>query len=336
MMKLNKSNVATIERDMISIFNYYPPELIEASLLPLLAKENDYCINEPMNITHVFYAELNEVIQRSLLIYQQEKFKVKTASSAKYARNIGEIIQILIAIIPVSYIFCKDPNHKFANLHIVLKQYEYKPFDEIEKAVIFSLLPYPKITCTVHAYGTTTDLIGKGHFYFSNLCVLANCIYQNDNEFKLPLPNAQLLATKKLNSIQVFTKNFTKAISFLDGAKVFQKKNENNMAAFMLQQTCEFAYRSLIMAFKGKDIKSHDLIVLRNQISIYEPQIFDLTKLSHKKEINLLQTLNESYVKARYDFSYQISTSQLLVITNAIENILEGVAHLFEIYTFSK
>ncbi len=328
-MKVNQIHQLNIEQDMNSLFNYYPAELIEAALLPLLAKENDYYLDEPMNITHVFYAELNDIIQRFLVANQQAKPKTEVDIANEYSKDI---IQILTRLVPIAYIFCKAPNHTYASLHIVLNQHEYKPFDEIEKAVNFSLLAYPKITCTIHAYGTITDMIIKGHFYFSNLCVPTNCIYQTDNEFKLPLPNTQFLATKRLNSSQAFTKNLNKATSFLEGAKDFFKKNKDDMVAFMLQQACEFGYRSLIIAFKGKDIKSHDLIVLRKHISIYEPKVIGLLNVKIKKEIALLHLLNEAYVKARYDFTYQIGDDQLLVLVDATNNLLTGVKQLFEHY----
>ncbi len=335
MMKLLKIDTNSIACDMISLFNNYPPELIEAALLPLLAKDNDYCINEPMNVTHVFYAELNELMQRSLQFYLQSKFKDGIFHENHYPKSIFEIIQILTVIVPVSYIFCKDPNHKFANLHVVLHKHEYKPFEEIEKAVNFSLIAYPKITCTIHSYGTITDLINKGHFYFSNLCIPTHCIYQNESEYKFIKPDSQILAANNIFTIQLFTKKLNKAVSFFEGAKVFNKKNEDDMVVFMLQQSCEFAYRSLIITFKGKDIKSHDLIILRKQISIYEPQIMGLTKLSLKKEINLLNILNEAYAKARYDSSYHVAPTQLPILFLAIKNIIEGVTKLFNEYTFS-
>lgn len=328
-MKFNQIHKPNFEQDMNSLFNYYPTELIEAALLPLLAKENDYCIDEPMNITHVFYAELNDIIQRCLLQSQQTKLKHN-----KNSTDITAIIQLLTTLVPVAYIFCKHPNHTCANLHIVLDQHHYKPFDEIEKAANFSLLAYPKITCTVHAYGTITDRINKGHFYYSNLCVQKNCIYQRKINFDLPLSPAHLWAKNKIYTMSIFTHYIDKAFTFLTGAQRFLKNNETTTSAFMLQQACEFAYRSLIIAFKAKEIKSHDLILLRSNISIYEPQIIGLFHTKIKKEISLLTLLNEAYVKARYDFGYQIGGDQLAVLNDATTNLIEGVKQLFEQYLF--
>ena len=325
-MKFNQVYQSNFEENIINLFNYYPAELIEAALLPLLAKENDYCIDEPMNITHIFYAELNDIIQRCLIINQQEQLKCKI----KHSKNLRSIIQTLKALVPVAYVFCKVPDHDYANLHVVVSQHEYKPFDEIRKAVDFCLLAYPKITCVVHAYGTIKDLITKGHFYYSNLCTQENCIYQQHTTFTLPLANNQLLENNKIKTATIFFKNIDKAFSFFEGAKRFLKNNEVAMCAFMLQQACEFAYRGLITAYKGKDIKTHDLIILRKHIAIYEPKIMGLIDRRIKKEISLLHLLNEAYVKARYDFGYQITDNQLSILLKYTENLLAGVKKIFE------
>lgn len=329
-MKFNQICQANFERDMNILFDYYPAELIEAALLPLLAKENDYCIDEPMNITHVFYAELNDIIQRCLLQNQQRKLNYQNDVS----KRLTLIIHTLTAIIPVAYIFCKHPGHIYANLHVVLDQYQYKSFNELEKAVNFSLLAYPKITCTIHAYSTIYDKMIKGHLYYSNLCSTENCIYQQHTDFHLPKPPIQLLAANRLCTLDIFNQYNDKAFAFFRGAQRFRNNNENTMAAFMLQQTCEFAYRSLVIAFNGKDIKSHDLTELRKHVAIYEPQIMGLFNSKIKKETSLLTLLNETYVKARYDLDYQIGDPELTVLIAATRNLLGGVKRLLEPYLF--
>lgn len=331
-MKFKEVSTLNIRQEFNSLFGYYPYELVEAALLPLLAKETDYCIDEPMNITHIFYAELNDIVQRSLIAYHQTHIYHEKQLVNENLKELSNIIHTLKEIIPISYIFCKNPEHDYASLTLVLKQHEYKPFNEIQNALSFGLAAYPKITCLVHAYNTMQDLISSGHFYFADLCNSTNCIYQNGNEPALFTTNFNALAESRLQATIVFKQNSHKASNFFAGAKHYIKRRENAMGTFMLQQACEFAYRSLIVAFKDKDIKSHDLIVLRKHVANYEPKIIGSFCPKIKKEVRLLTLLQEAYVKARYDHSFEIDGTQTMVLMNLTDNLIKGVHTLFNQY----
>jgi HEPN domain-containing protein len=319
-----------ITQEFNSLFSYYPADLIEAALLPLipnLAEE----INEHTAIQQLFCAELNEIIQGNLAAYQQTRIfeRANVAESVALA-NAQAIINILIPIIPVSHVFFQQNKLNSGSLTIVLDQYDYKPIDEIKAAVHFSLMAYPKITFEIHTYGCMVNLISNGHFYYAKLCIQQKCIYQNRAKFSLPLPNPVLLAASKLKAESMYMEYRSKATNFLTGAKQYLTGNENTMAVFMLQQACEFTYRSLIFAFKGNSIKSHELVVLRKHLIHYAPQIIGLFYPKPKKELRLLSLLQDAYVKARYDDAYQIEHDQALTLLEATLNLMTGTQTIFE------
>lgn len=322
-------NLETQELD--SLLAYYPAELIEAALIPLMAKETDYCIDEPMNITHVFYAELNEILQRNLLNYQQ-KIRQPIEETASIVDIHSEMIAILEALVPIQFIFCKDPNHTNASFIIILKKNVYKPVEEIKSALNFALIAYPKITCTAYAYCTMNDLLKRGDFYFSRLCRMENCIYQAKENNNLPQANPNLLSEINEQTETVFKKFEQKAISFLENAKYLIAQKEYALGIFMLQQTCEFSYRGLITSFSRKIIKSHDLLALRKKASLYDPNI--LGKFHHKvrKEEYLLKILNDAYTKSRYDNSYHADFFETQKLLDLTSNLLTEVRNIFNTY----
>lgn len=314
------------------LFSYYPADFIEAALLPLMPASASE-INEHTDIQQLFYAELNEIIQGHLIAYRQTKKNEELYIIENEAlSNALAIINILIPIIPVGYVFFQQDKLNSGNLTIVMDKHVYKPTDEVKQAITFSLLAYPKITFELHNYGTMADLISHGHFYYANLCVEKNCIYRKEAPYQLPVPNAVSLAANKLHAANLFKQSNEKARNFMDGAERYFAYDKPTMAVFMLQQACEFSYRSLIMIFKGKNIKSHELVALRKQLMHYAPQVIGLFHPKPKKELRLLTLLQEAYINARYESAYQVDHQQALELLTGTSNLINGIQLLFEDY----
>ncbi|TKC10420.1 HEPN domain-containing protein [Pedobacter polaris] len=327
-MKPKQILILDYEKELNSLFRYYPTELIESSLLPLLPPDDE--INEHMSITHLFYAELNYITQRCLASYQQN-YKDEEFDEENYTlKDLSAIVKILKEIIPVGYIFYHCASTNNCSLTIVLDQYLYKPLDDIQSLVNFTLLAYPNISCAIHAYSTMANMITQCHFYYATLCIRANCIYQRSTDFMLPKPNLIYLAENQLKTKTEFKHHTQKATNFFEGAKSFLDNQEHGMAAFMLQQACEFSLRSLIVAFKGKDFRSHELLVLRKHALHYCPGLMGLFNPIQRKELHLFTILEEAYIKARYESTYQIDELLLTTLFNATANLIIGVQQLFE------
>ncbi|RZJ76500.1 MAG: HEPN domain-containing protein [Flavobacterium sp.] len=318
-------------KELEGLLAYYPAELIEAALIPLMAKDTDYCIDEPMNITHVFYAELNEILQRNLFNYQQ-KIRQPIADTVCIDNSYLDLIAILKALIPIEFIFCKEPSHTNASFIIVLKKDVYKPLAEIKNALSFALVAYPKVNCTAYAYCTMNDLIKRGHFYFSKLCSTPNCIYQAKANNEIPQAKPNVLSEINAQAATFFSQFEQKASSFLENATYLITQKQHALGLFMLQQTCEFSYRGLITSFSGKSIKTHDLLVLRKKASLYDPNI--LGKFYHKvkKEGYLLKILNEAYTKSRYDTNYNPEAFEIQKLVDLTSNLLREARNIFNTY----
>lgn len=329
-MKFNPIQLLDYEHELNSVFKHYPVELIEASLLSLIPNATTF-IPEELTITQLFYHELNDSIQRCLLSYQQHySYPEPAKSETTNLKNIHAIVKMLKEIIPVGYIFCNNPGQDHCSLTIVLDQYLYQPLKEAEGLVNFVLLGQLNISCKLFTYGTMVNLIHHGHFYYNKLCVQTNCIYQRTPSFNLTAPEPILLAAVELQAIANFRLYSNKANNFFAGAERFFLHKEYGMSAFMLQQACEFTFNGILIIFKGKSIKSHDLLTLRKQASHYLPKLIGLFHYKPKKEIHIISHIQEAYVKARYDEHYQITSEQLMKLITATKQFICGVQVAFD------
>ena len=78
------------------------------------------------------------------------------------------------------------------------------------------------------------------------------------------------------------------------------------MATFMLHQTCEQLYRLIILIFRRKNFKSHQLQLLRKEAAFYYPLIYNVFDVKESKELKYIALLQDFYLGVRYQDDYFI------------------------------
>ncbi|GAA3982531.1 hypothetical protein GCM10022246_38130 [Pedobacter ginsengiterrae] len=137
------------------------------------------------------------------------------------------------------------------------------------------------------------------------------------------LPERSDLLTKITeDALRVFNLEMEKVSSFFYGAEVYFKENKLNMAAFMLHQTCEQLYRLIILIFRRKDFKSHQLQLLRKEAAFYYPQIYNIFHIKETKELKWITLLQDSYLGVRYQDDYFIKPKNCIFLKEKIEEML--------------
>jgi HEPN domain-containing protein len=320
-----------IETQLNNFFNYYPLEFIEESIESVFQSILPHPL-ETLSYMSLFYEELNLMIRNCASLYTQNRHKFTSALANRNLKNLDAIVCFLKEVIPTGYIFCTTANSARIDLLIIMDKYKYKPFDEMRSLLDFAMLGHQNINCTIHAYGTIYDMLLKGHLYYSAVCVPENCVYQSEEEFSLPSINKQQYLSILNQSKVIFKQNINKALSFFKCAKQFLNSDENTMAAFMLQQACELSFRSLLLSLRGKEVKCHDLIVLRKHLSHFDPSIIGMFDENEQEELNILTAIQQAYIKARYDQNYEISTSELIKLINASEKFIQSAQKIFDNY----
>ncbi len=320
------------EFQLSNFFKFYPLELIEQKISKLFELDifhaSECTENTLPNTNYLFYEELTLALKNCEQLFHRSK-TVHNNNLTENAKSINSIISFISEVIPVSYIFCSGISSQRIDLIIVTDQYKYKTFDEIYTLLDFAILGYENINCTVYAYGTMYDFLLKGHLYFSSICTPESCVYQSNSTFILPIIE-QLKCNDLVNkSTALFNQNIHKATTFLNGARQFANESESTIAAFMLQQACELTYRSLLLSFRGKDIKCHDLVLLRKHLSHFAPAIIGVFDQNEKEELKILTAIQEAYINSRYNHTYKITLEELARLISASNNLIETAKNIF-------
>ena len=242
-------------------------------------------------------------------------------NSLKDNKSISAIAEFLKEVIPTAYIFCNCASTLRTDLIIVMDQYKYKSFDQIISLLDFTLLGHKNINCTVYTYDTIHEFLLNGHLYFSALCTPENCVYKNTAKFTLPLPDPEKCIGIIDKATSLFNLNIQKAITFFSIARQLANDSESTISGFMLQQACELTFRSLLLSLRGKQVKCHDLVVLRKHLSHFVPTIIGIFDENEEAEVALLTSIQEAYIKSRYDQTYNISLKELessIIVTNKL------------------
>lgn len=306
-------NQLSTEQELSNFFTHYPMESIEQMLTNAFAPQlDDLAADEPLSYTQLFYEELMQFIHNSALLCKEIDLKETIIiKEHEHIKNLKMIIYFMKELIPASHIFCSNLSETRIDLLIIIDKYSIKPRNEIDSLLNFMFFAHPNINCTVLTYGHIHSILTVGHLYYSSVCIPENCVYQKKGVGFLARLSMEQYSVVAQQSTCNFNEHLDKAINFLQGAQQYFISNQIKMAAFMLQQACEMCFRSLIICFRGKEIRCHELTVLRKHLSHFAPSIIGSFDPSEKKEIRILTEIQEAYIKSRYDSSYQVCIATL-------------------------
>ncbi|MGF1924217.1 MAG: HEPN domain-containing protein [Bacteroidia bacterium] len=312
------------EFQVSNFFKNYPIEYVQEKIAFAFEKVLPKTTENPtLASIYLFYEELNLVLKNCEFLSKIEQHHLLHNHD-----SLNTIVCFLKEIIPVSYIFCSHASVQRTDLIIVLDQYKYKPIDEIHTLLDFSLLGHKNINCTVYSYAVMNEFLLNGHLYFSALCIPENCVYKNPKNYTLPR-----LAPDKYHQLvdsarQSFYENMERALTFFGSAHQLS----NEISVFMLQQACELTFRSLLLSLRGKDVRCHDLVVLRKNLKHFVPTLDGVFGANEKQEIKLLGLIQEAYIRSRYDQSYSISRTDLEHALIATRKFIDKAYKIFNHY----
>ena len=239
------------------------------------------------------------------------------------------VVNFLKQTIPIGTIYNLSNNTKALDLVIVLEKSCGKALSDFEDVIDIAMLGYDNSVCTLHTFGGLNKLLLEGNLFYNWVCVERNVIYRKNNAEQLPYVSEQVYMLKNTYFNRLFKIEMIKACSFLDGATYFMDLSRFELAVFMLQQAVELTYRCFLNLMRGKDIKCHELYVLRRNIKRFAPQLLGAFSDNEEEELHYLSVLGKSYCDARYNRDYKIRKEEVILLHQKVKELHSRSFDLF-------
>ena len=180
------------------------------------------------------------------------------------------------------------------------------------------------VSLIVHSLDDVNEQLDRGRYFWADI-VREGIVLFDTPGAKLHKP-ADLKAKAALEEAeQHYEKWMTSATGAQDIARLSIETNQPNWAAFMLHQTAEHLYHSVLLVVTLYSGKAHNLAFLRKKCEVIDARLAEAWPRETKFERRCFELLREAYVKARYSKHYKISAEELAWLTQRVE-VLRGLA----------
>jgi predicted nucleotidyltransferase/HEPN domain-containing protein len=180
------------------------------------------------------------------------------------------------------------------------------------------------VSLIVHGLDDVNEQLDRGRYFWADI-VREGVVLFDTPGARLNKP-ADLKAKAALEEAeQHYEKWMTSATGAQNIARLSIETNQPNWAAFMLHQTAEHLYHSVLLVVTLYSGKAHNLAFLRKKCEAIDARLAEAWPRETKFERRCFELLREAYVKARYSKHYKISGEELAWLTQRVE-VLRGLA----------
>ncbi len=164
--------------------------------------------------------------------------------------------------------------------------------------------------------------LSHGQYFFTEIIEDGTILYDS-GKFELcrrmPLnpSDERQIAQENLDEV------FTKAKYFYDDFLSNIVKSRYKQAAFMLHQSAEFSYKTVLLVFGGECPQEHHLDVLADSTADYVPDLVWILPRVTEDQKKLFELLDYAYIGARYDINYKITKKQLEQLSPCVKKLHE-------------
>lgn len=225
----------------------------------------------------------------------------------------------------------KGTEHEYRSDYDILVVTKNNPHNTNEiDGQISSQIPnnYPELNLEIHEIDYINEGLEFGQYFFSDI-VKEGILLFDTKSVEFAEPKVLTGAEKKEIAQRYFDIWFPKGSNFLDLVTSEFVKKDIKIAAFLLHQSAESFYYSILLVFTEYKPKTHNLRRLRKQAKIYSEALFSLFAIeSDKTEKHYFDLLKRGYIDARYRQDYLINEDELYAIRSkiiAMKSIVEDL-----------
>ena len=180
----------------------------------------------------------------------------------------------------------------------------------------------------VEHINTVNNNLEVSQYFFTDIIKEGILLYDSG---KCQLAKPRKLSFREIRDIaqNEFDKLFPYACDFLTGVKdYFILKEKYNLSAFMLHQSCEKLYNTILMVFTNYRPKSHRLQDLGGMVKRFSMELVTVFPQNTDDEKECFDLLCRAYIEARYNKDYKITREQLEYLISRLEILKEMTERL--------
>jgi HEPN domain-containing protein len=185
-------------------------------------------------------------------------------------------------------------------------------------------------TCIVYKLELVNNAIEKNARFFNSL-YFNGVMLHNATNTKLAAPEKEYTLQNHVEAAeQAWSRMFTKAMTFYNGAAYYQSVSVPEQVVFSLHQAIEQMAMALLKALTGYRPDTHNLLrllALLEQTGLNTLAIFPGNTPEEKA---LLQTLKNAYSQSRYAENYTVSAELAAILYNRVGLLLKEAASLYQ------
>lgn len=172
----------------------------------------------------------------------------------------------------------------------------------------------------VHTLQEVNDGLAHGRYFFMDVAQDGIALYQSDDtEFHQPKPKTphQALAMAK----EYYDEWFPSSLVYLNTARDLMRQGRTKEPAFILHQSCERLYHTVLLVVTFYTPHVHNLGFLRTQAERLDRRLTYVWPMDNRKHRAMFEKLKEAYVKARYSKHYRINEEELTWLGERVEEL---------------
>lgn len=184
------------------------------------------------------------------------------------------------------------------------------------------------VSFIVHSLQDVNDQLAKGRPFFSDIARDGIILFEAEGH---PLAKAKPLSSGEIKAeARGYYEQWIKREQEFSAASAFSlSRGDKNTGAFLLHQTAEALYHSILLVFTLYSPKSHRLSFLRSQAEGLDER-FRHVWPDDKFARRCFAKLQRAYVEARYSSEYEITTEELTWLQERVSLLSEKTKQICE------
>ncbi|TPN15904.1 HEPN domain-containing protein [Mesorhizobium sp. B2-3-3] len=180
------------------------------------------------------------------------------------------------------------------------------------------------VSFIVHSRREVNTALREGRYFFVDIRRDGIVLYELDEEpLTNPVPSGPAEAFRLAEDY--YTERLPQARAFAEGAEFFATKGRLKESAFLLHQSIEQAYASLLLVLTNYSPASHNIKFLRSLSEDQAQELAEAWPRDQQRYVAWFNILNEAYVKARYSHYFEITQEALQWLAERVSHLIDRI-----------